>query len=172
MFAGIALSSVVALVAFTSRAETHGYLEEPKPTWANGQSNPGWVVLIDNYWDIGSGGDQQCGKFKTMAEQKGVGVKDVVLDIVGDDKKCGNTLVNASPQPIPADGKAKWLGNGGGGFTHVGPCEIYLDDKMVLHGDNCEDEYKGGDVGSTVASRSRQRVVKFRLDGALLAGEA
>ncbi|KAE8977739.1 hypothetical protein PR003_g25905 [Phytophthora rubi] len=58
MFAGIALSSAVALVAFTSRAEAHGYLEEPKPTWANGQSNPGWVVLIDNYWDIGSGGDQ------------------------------------------------------------------------------------------------------------------
>lgn len=86
-----------------------------------------------------------------MAEEKKMGVKDVVLDMVKD-QKCGNTLDNGAAQPIPSDGKVKWLGNGGGGFTHVGPCEIYLDDKMVLHGDNCEDEFKGGDVGSTQTS--------------------
>ncbi|KUF84410.1 hypothetical protein AM587_10003413 [Phytophthora nicotianae] len=87
-----------------------------------------------------------------MAEEKNVTVKDVVLDMVGAGKECGHTLADGTRQPIPSDGLAKWLGNGGGGFTHVGPCEIYLDDKMVLHGDNCEDEYPGGDVGSTVTS--------------------
>lgn len=30
-----------------------------------------------------------------------------------------------------------------------GPCEVWFDDTMVLHGDNCEDEYPGGDVGTT-----------------------
>ncbi|KAL4117474.1 hypothetical protein PRIC2_011465 [Phytophthora ramorum] len=79
-------------------------------------------------------------------------VRDVVLDMVGEDKKCGETDDSAAPQAVPTDGKAKWLGNGGGGFTHAGPCEIYIDDKMVLHGDNCEDDYPGGDVGSTVTS--------------------
>ncbi|OWZ22757.1 hypothetical protein PHMEG_0002475 [Phytophthora megakarya] len=87
-----------------------------------------------------------------MAEEKGVSVKDVVLDMVGSGNECGHTLADGTRQPVPTDGKAKWLGNGGGGFTHVGPCEIYIDDTMVLHGDNCEDEYPGGDVGSTVTS--------------------
>ncbi|KAG6612054.1 reverse transcriptase [Phytophthora cinnamomi] len=99
--------------------------------------------------DIGSGGDQ-CGLFKTMAEEKNASVKDVVLEMVNDDsKKCGNTPADGT---IPSNGMVKWLGNGGGGFTHVGPCEIYLDDTMMLHGDNYEDEYPGGDVGTTVTS--------------------
>ncbi|KAG1685436.1 hypothetical protein DVH05_008374 [Phytophthora capsici] len=150
MFARIALSSAIFLAAFTSRTKGHGYLEEPSPSWED-SPNPEWVVNVDNYWDIGSGGDQ-CGLFKTMAEEKGVSVKDVVLDMVGSGKECGHTLADGTRQPVPTDGLAKWLGNGGGGFTHVGPCEIYIDDTMVLHGDNCEDEYPGGDVGSTVTS--------------------
>ncbi|KAJ8525635.1 hypothetical protein ON010_g15478 [Phytophthora cinnamomi] len=149
MFAGIAFTSAIALASLVSQADAHGYLEQPKPSWSD-SPNPGWVALVDNYWDIGSGGDQ-CGAFKTMASQKGMSVKDVVLDMVKG-KKCGNTLDSGAAQPIPSDGKVKWLGNGGGGFTHVGPCEVYLDDKMVAHGDNCEDEYKGGGVGSTETS--------------------
>ncbi|POM59306.1 hypothetical protein PHPALM_31983 [Phytophthora palmivora] len=149
MFARIALTSVVALVVFTSQVNAHGYLKQPNPSW-NDSPNVGWITMVDNYWDIGSGGDQ-CGAFKKMAAEKGMSVKDVALDMLKD-KKCGNTLENGTPQPIPSDGKVKWLGNGGGGFTHVGPCEIYLDDKMVLHGDNCEDEFKGGAVGSSQTS--------------------
>jgi hypothetical protein len=66
-----------------------------------------------------------------MAAEKDVTVKDVVLEMVGDGNECGNTLADGTAQPIPSDGLAKWLGNGGGGFTHVGPCEIYIDDTMV-----------------------------------------
>uniref|UniRef100_H3GQQ5 Uncharacterized protein n=2 Tax=Phytophthora ramorum TaxID=164328 RepID=H3GQQ5_PHYRM len=150
MLSGLALSAAVALVVLTSPANAHGYLEEPKPSWTSGSANPGWITMVDNYWDIGSGGDQ-CGLYKTMAAEKKMTVRDVVLDIVKG-QKCGNTDDSASPQPIPSDGKAKWLGNGGGGFTHVGPCEIYLDDTMVLHSDNCQDDYPGGDVGSTQTS--------------------
>ncbi|KAJ8561798.1 hypothetical protein ON010_g7878 [Phytophthora cinnamomi] len=85
-----------------------------------------------------------------MAEEKNASVKDVVLEMVNDDsKKCGNTPADGT---IPSNGMVKWLGNGGGGFTHVGPCEIYLDDTMMLHDDNYEDEYPGGDVGTTVTS--------------------
>ncbi|KAG2782954.1 hypothetical protein PC129_g9822 [Phytophthora cactorum] len=113
MFSPIALSSVVALVALTSLVNGHGYLKEPSPTWDD-SPNPEWVVNIDNYWDIGSGGDQ-CGLFKTMAEEKNVSVKDVVLDMVGAGNECGHTLTDGTRQPIPSDGLAKWLGNGGGG---------------------------------------------------------
>ncbi|KAK1942478.1 hypothetical protein P3T76_005977 [Phytophthora citrophthora] len=142
MLTGIAFSSVFALLAFAPNADAHGSLKQPKPTFDG--SSAEWVVLIDNYWDIGSGGDQS-GLFKTMAKEKGMSVKDVVLDMVKD-KKCGYTVADAPPQPIPSDGLAKWAGSSGGGFTHRGPCEIYIDDKMVLHGDDCEEEFKGGET--------------------------
>eukprot|EP00644_Phytophthora_capsici_P005591 jgi/Phyca11/97965/e_gw1.2.1038.1 len=144
--AGIALSSAIALVAFAPDANAHGNLKQPEATFKDGAPTVEWVTLIDNYWDIGSGGDQ-VGKFKTMAKEKGMSVKDVVLDMVKD-KKCGYTRTDVDPQPIPSDGIVKWWGNGGGGFTHTGPCEIYIDDKMVLHGDDCEDEFPGGAKGS------------------------
>eukprot|EP00644_Phytophthora_capsici_P005588 jgi/Phyca11/558591/estExt2_Genewise1.C_PHYCAscaffold_20179 len=86
-----------------------------------------------------------------MAKEKGMSIKDVILDMVKD-KKCGYTVADAPPQPIPSDGMVKWAGNGGGGFTHRGPCEIYIDDKMVLHGDDCEEEFPGGSDGSDKTS--------------------
>ncbi|KAF1774978.1 hypothetical protein GQ600_25358 [Phytophthora cactorum] len=143
MLAGAAFASAATILAFASRADAHGHLNEPKPTFKDGESTVNWVVQIDNFWDIGSGGDQ-VGKYKTMAKEKGMSVKDVVLDMVGADKKCGFTRTDVDPQPIPTDGKAKWLGNDGGGFTHTGPCELYIDDKMVLHSDDCETDYPGG----------------------------
>ncbi|OWZ06594.1 hypothetical protein PHMEG_00021128 [Phytophthora megakarya] len=112
----------------------------------DGKTTVGWVAMVDNYWDIGSGGDQS-GKFKTMAKEKGMSVKDVVLDMVKDEK-CGYTRTDVDPQPIPTNGKGIWKGSYGGGFTHQGPCELYIDDKMVFHSDNCEDEYPGGDPKS------------------------
>ncbi|ETI54323.1 hypothetical protein F443_02838 [Phytophthora nicotianae P1569] len=54
-----------------------------------------------------------------MAKEKGMSVKDVLLEMVGPDKKCGFT-------------------------TTDGPCELYIDDKMVLHSDDCESDYPGG----------------------------
>ncbi|ETP24139.1 hypothetical protein F441_02817 [Phytophthora nicotianae CJ01A1] len=59
-----------------------------------------------------------------MAKEKGMSVKDVLLEMVGPDKKCGFTTTDVDPQP--------------------GPCELYIDDKMVLHSDDCESDYPGG----------------------------
>ncbi|KAF4138175.1 hypothetical protein GN958_ATG12630 [Phytophthora infestans] len=84
--------------------------------------------MIDNFWDIGSGGDQ-VGKFTKLWPRRRTW-----------------TLSRSS------DGKVKWWGNGGGGFTHTGPCELYIDDKMVLHGDDCEEEFPGGPNGSNKMS--------------------
>ncbi|RLN32025.1 hypothetical protein BBO99_00009382 [Phytophthora kernoviae] len=150
MLTGSLLLSAIGLAGLASRADAHGYLKEPKPSWNDEDGNAGWITQIENYWDIRSGGDQ-VGKFKTMAAEKGMSVKDVVLDMVGS-QTCGNTLPDGDPQPIPSDGKAKWWGSGGGGFTHTGPCEVYINDKMVLHGDDCEDEYPGGPDGSNKMS--------------------
>ncbi|POM64049.1 Hypothetical protein PHPALM_20482, partial [Phytophthora palmivora] len=110
--------SAIALLTIPTHVDAHGNLYEPKPTFIEGKSTVGWIVMIDNYWDIGTGGDQ-VGKFKTMAKEKGMSVKDVVLDMVKD-QKCGHTRTDVEPQPVPADGKAIWKGNEGGGFTHQG----------------------------------------------------
>ncbi|OWZ04881.1 hypothetical protein PHMEG_00023143 [Phytophthora megakarya] len=139
MLGGAAVTTAVATLIFAARTKPHGYLKQPEPSWSD-DPNVEWVVLIDNYWDIGSGGDQ-CGLYKQMAAEKGMSVRDVVLDMVRD-KKCGHTLTDVDPKPVPADGKAIWVGGeGGGGFTHRGPCELYIDDKMVLHSDDCSEDY-------------------------------
>lgn len=47
------------------------------------------------------------GKFKTMAKDKGMSVREVVLDMVGADKKCGFKRSDVHPKPVPTDGKSK-----------------------------------------------------------------
>ncbi|ETM48743.1 hypothetical protein L914_06774, partial [Phytophthora nicotianae] len=88
MLTGATLSAI-ALLALAANTDAHGNVKEPKPTFESGKSTVEWVVNIDNFWDVGSGGDQ-VGKFKTMAKEKGMSVRDVVLEMVKD-KKCGYT---------------------------------------------------------------------------------
>ncbi|RLN37894.1 hypothetical protein BBJ28_00007416 [Nothophytophthora sp. Chile5] len=141
----------VTVLAFAALVDAHGHLYEPEPTFMDGKSTVEWVAQIDYYWEeVGSGGDQ-VGIFKTMAEEKNMTVRDVLLEMAPD-YPCGYTVTDGDPKEIPTDGLAIWLGNDGGGFTHVGPCEIWLDDTMVLHGDNCEDEYPGGANDSGIMS--------------------
>ncbi|KAG7388998.1 hypothetical protein PHYPSEUDO_011461 [Phytophthora pseudosyringae] len=66
-----------------------------------------------------------------MTMKKGMSVKDVVLDMVKDEK-CGYTLSDVDPQPVPTDGKAKWRGNEGAAsrtrahakFTSMTSCQL------------------------------------------------
>ncbi|KAG3095728.1 hypothetical protein PI124_g8254 [Phytophthora idaei] len=58
----------------------------------------------------------------------------------GADFSCGFTNPKGTPQPIPEHGRMRSTG-----YTHNGPCEVYLDDIMVLQGDNCHEEFPGKD---------------------------
>lgn len=42
------------------------------------------------------------------------------------------------PRPIPKDGLIRSTG-----YTHDGPCQVYLDDKMVLESENCHNSFPG-----------------------------
>jgi len=58
----------------------------------------------------------------------------------GHGTKCGNTNEFASPKPIPSNGVVVFQNpDSGEGFvpSHMGPCEIWLDDTRVFHDDNC-----------------------------------
>ncbi|ETN10447.1 hypothetical protein PPTG_22744 [Phytophthora nicotianae INRA-310] len=91
-----------------------------------------------------------------MAKEKGMRVRDALLDMVKD-KKCGFTRMDVDPQPIPSDGNAKWRSNRDGGFGHLGPCEVYIDDNMVARGDNCETDFPGGDDKSSSSSKTQTK---------------
>ncbi|KAG6612017.1 Oxygen-dependent choline dehydrogenase [Phytophthora cinnamomi] len=65
------------------------------------------------------------------------------------DKKCGIARTGVDPTPVPTDGKAAWRGNDGGG-----PCELYIDDAMVLYSDDCESDYPGDPSDSGVMSET------------------
>ncbi|RMX69722.1 hypothetical protein DD238_001729 [Peronospora effusa] len=56
--------------------------------------------------------------------------------VPGADFKCGWTDINGKAQPIPKNG-----GMQVSGYTHHGPCEVWLDDKMVAQGDNCHNDF-------------------------------
>ncbi|KAG6614426.1 uncharacterized protein IUM83_14483 [Phytophthora cinnamomi] len=61
----LALASLVFPATLTGTSKSLG-----RPGLPGLTSNPGWLALVDYYWDIRPGGDQ-CGKFKAMAAQKG-----------------------------------------------------------------------------------------------------
>ncbi|OQS04091.1 hypothetical protein THRCLA_03633 [Thraustotheca clavata] len=53
---------------------------------------------------------------------------------------CGYSLTNVSKKPIPFDNTMTWQNpDSGEGFvsSHTGPCEVWLDDKLVFQNDNC-----------------------------------
>lgn len=58
----------------------------------------------------------------------------------GADFNCGFTDPNGTPQPIPAGNAMRSTG-----YTHDGPCEVWIDDTMVLQGDNCHEKFPGKD---------------------------
>jgi len=58
----------------------------------------------------------------------------------GADFTCGFTNIDGDVQPIP-DGDAMRST----GYTHDGPCEVWLDDTMVMQYDNCHDVISGKD---------------------------
>ncbi|DAZ97133.1 TPA: hypothetical protein N0F65_004747 [Lagenidium giganteum] len=56
------------------------------------------------------------------------------------DQVCGFYDPNAAPVALPEDGTL-WFGNSGyrWGFqvSHHGPCEVWCDDKLVMHDNDC-----------------------------------
>ncbi|OWZ02796.1 hypothetical protein PHMEG_00025579, partial [Phytophthora megakarya] len=58
----------------------------------------------------------------------------------GADQACGFTDPKGTPQPIPAGNAMRSTG-----YTHDGPCEVWIDDTMVLDGDNCHEKFPGKD---------------------------
>nr|CCA17179.1 conserved hypothetical protein [Albugo laibachii Nc14] len=58
---------------------------------------------------------------------------------------CGSTNPNAQPKPIPADHAIVWENpDTKEGFvaSHMGPCEVWLNENRVFHDDNCAEHFR------------------------------
>ncbi|TMW57058.1 hypothetical protein Poli38472_002983 [Pythium oligandrum] len=69
-----------------------------------------------------------------------------MMDPVGPD--CGYTAIDGEPVDVSWRHDLKWMNTGDPGTagfvpSHTGPCEVWIDETMVLHEDNCAGKFTG-----------------------------
>jgi hypothetical protein len=125
------LASAVAAACVAS-VQAHVYLTQPLAEFKAGASKSSWVAEFSPPWD---------GTFRTGAQYAAVapdkGFKNLRAFLEDKGPTCGNTLPNAKPKPIPSDGLIKLAST----IEHPGPCEIWLDDALAFHDDDCEKKF-------------------------------
>ncbi|KAL3659333.1 hypothetical protein V7S43_015604 [Phytophthora oleae] len=138
------LALVSTVIATVDYVQAHGYIAKPEPSWKSKKTSD-WVVEIEPQWkggwDESKGDEGLLATFKELAASNNY--KDVrsLMDgnsVYGED--CGFTDPNGTPVDPPTDGAATFSR----GIVHAGPCEIWLDDKMVLQNDDCQSAYGDG----------------------------
>ncbi|KAK1933578.1 hypothetical protein P3T76_011792 [Phytophthora citrophthora] len=139
----MALFSATALVVIgylSTQVNAHGYMLIPLAEF-KGKDTSAWIVQIDPQFDA----DWQSVKGDTelialyVEKAKAAGYENNIRKLLDSDTKlygadCGFTDPKAKPKDPPTDGTATFSR----GIAHHGPCEIWLDDTMVLHDDDCE----------------------------------
>jgi hypothetical protein len=132
--------SSFALLAPT--ADAHQIVLQPEPQWTTDDKetkyNP--LAFLENEGftpqaDVKAWRDENG--YKSLREFMDNAKYPVVS---GADFSCGFTDPNGTPQPIPADGAMRSTG-----YTHDGPCEVWLDDTLVLGDENCHEKFPGKD---------------------------
>ncbi|KAG3081734.1 hypothetical protein PI124_g8065 [Phytophthora idaei] len=144
----VSTTSILALTAAVATTveyvQAHGYIAKPAPSWKDKETND-WVVEIEPQWkggwDQSKGDEGLLSTFKELSAANNY--KDVrsLMDgnpVYGED--CGFTDPKGTPVDPPTDGTATFSR----GIVHAGPCEIWLDDKMVLQNDDCQSAYGDG----------------------------
>ncbi|KAG7380969.1 hypothetical protein PHYPSEUDO_006566 [Phytophthora pseudosyringae] len=141
------LAAVAVLGTSAGYVQAHGYMEKPLAEFKTGTDSPSaWIVELapqwKGNWDEAKGDEGLVALYKQL--KKSNNVKDIRTMIDGDSKlygaDCGNTDPKATPKAPPSTGDATFSR----GIVHAGPCEIWLDDKMVLQNDDCQSAYGDG----------------------------
>ncbi|KAI9994789.1 hypothetical protein PInf_011620 [Phytophthora infestans] len=145
MVSTTSILAIAAAVATTiDYVQAHGYIAKPAPSWKASKTN-NWVVEIEPQWkggwDESKGDEGLLATFKELAPKNNF--KDVRSLMDGNPvfgEECGFTDPKGKPSEPPSDGTATFSR----GIVHAGPCEIWLDDKMVLQNDDCQSAYGDG----------------------------
>ncbi|EGZ23524.1 hypothetical protein PHYSODRAFT_484051 [Phytophthora sojae] len=148
MMSSTAILSVVAgCVASLSQVSAHGYMYIPLAEFTDSVTSA-WIVQIEPQWtgdwDSCSSSDDDCltTLYALLKESNGYSDIRTLLDsdtsLYGAD--CGFTNPDASPKDPPTTGDPTFSRC----MVHASPCEIWLDDTMVLSNDDCQTAYGDG----------------------------
>ncbi|KAG3152150.1 hypothetical protein PC128_g22842 [Phytophthora cactorum] len=130
----------MALLAPT--ADAHQIVLLPEPQWTTNDKDTKYnpLAFLENQ------GFKTQEDFKAWRDENGYKSLRDFMDKAkyevtsGADFSCGFTDPKGTPQPIPAGNAMRSTG-----YTHDGPCEVWLNDTMVLDGDNCHEKFPGKD---------------------------
>ncbi|KAK1933544.1 hypothetical protein P3T76_011758 [Phytophthora citrophthora] len=142
-------STVTVLAVVVQNVKAHGYMYIPLAEF-EGTATSSWIVQIEPQWsgdwDTCSSDDSDCltSVYTSLKSSNGYSDIRTLLDsdtsLYGAD--CGYTNADATAKDPPTTGDATFSR----GMVHVGPCEIWLDDTMVLSNDDCLTAYGDGTV--------------------------
>ncbi|KAG7380970.1 hypothetical protein PHYPSEUDO_006567 [Phytophthora pseudosyringae] len=141
------LSVVTGFVASLSQVSAHGYMYIPLAEFTDSATSA-WIVQIEPQWsgdwDSCSSSDDDCLTTLYASLKKSNGYSDIRTLLDSDTSlygaNCGFTDPDATPKDPPTTGDATFSR----GMVHAGPCEIWLDDTMVLSNDDCQTAYGDG----------------------------
>jgi|UniRef100_K3W9V4 hypothetical protein len=136
----LVLAAAVSSAALFESADAHQYVMLPAPTFTvktrAEQFNP--LAFLENQ------GFKTTADFNAYYKAKGYKSLRAFMDdkkaykvAAGADFQCGWTKLDGKRQPIPA-GTIRSTG-----YTHDGPCEVWLDNTLVMKGNNCHSEFPG-----------------------------
>jgi hypothetical protein len=139
------LATAAAFAVSAELAQAHGYVENPLSEFKDKKTSE-WIVQIDPQWkgdwDNADGDEGLVALYKELKASNNAADIRTLLDsdtnLYGAD--CGYTNPDVTPKDAPTDGTATFSR----GIVHAGPCEIWLDDKMVLQNDDCQSAYGDG----------------------------
>ncbi|KAH7485447.1 hypothetical protein KRP22_006595 [Phytophthora ramorum] len=145
MVSTTAILSVVA--AMLSQVSAHGYMYIPLAEFVDSETSA-WVVQIEPQWtgdwDSCSSSDDDCLTTLYSSLKKSNGYSDIRTLLDSDTTlygaNCGFTNPDATAKDPPTTGDATFSR----GMVHAGPCEIWLDDTLVLSNDDCQTAYGDG----------------------------
>ncbi|EGZ23514.1 hypothetical protein PHYSODRAFT_255056 [Phytophthora sojae] len=135
----ISATAVAVVGCLTTQVQAHGYMLIPL-TEFKGTATGAWIVQISPQfnanWEFVADDTELIALYVEKAKEAGYAnnirkLLDSDTNLYGAD--CGFSNPDAKPKDPPTDGTATFER----GLAHHGPCEIWLDDTMVLHNDDC-----------------------------------
>jgi hypothetical protein len=128
-------------------ADAHSYVILPQPTWTSSDRDV-WYAPLAFLEDQGFATQED---FNAWRRANGYKTLRAFMDTAkytvtsGSDYYCGNTKADGTVQPIPANFRST-------GYTHDGPCEVWLDSKRIYANDNCHAAITGKDTAVDYSS--------------------
>ncbi|TMW56124.1 hypothetical protein Poli38472_008772 [Pythium oligandrum] len=135
----LALAGTAAALLATPSVDAHARLYKPEPEYTVSDRNTNWspVAFLENQ------GYKTTSDFNGWRRGKGYKTLRAFMDdssaykpVSGATFACGWTNPKTTAKAIPTDNVVRLSG-----YTHDGPCEVWLDNVRVLAGDNCNKDF-------------------------------